>query len=426
MGKKPIIAFLIRLPTLTLISGGKTMEKKSSREVKLVSAKLFQQLTGKRLRILVIQAGFAYHKSPHLFQWLWVFILLPFLEEDSLNELSENYGQQLRKLYPILIHYYQAFQKLLQLLAFPIFFEELAKFSQGNESYQSRHRPMIIVDDTKTEKSGKIMEFLHRLFDHVKDTYIMGYNPVVILAVFGDFVFPISIMLWLPKTHPDHRSKNDMACDFISQLKAESQKRGCSLDQVEITFDSAYCKQKVIKAAKNAGLTFVSKPSNNHTFEFEGMRLSPKEIIEKVKDRTWKYYEKDNDYQRFELTHPVYGQVVLIVRRRILKNGKVIYDVLICNKLVYNGVQINNRYRKRWQIELHIKYYKQYLNFGKGQFQKLGAIQSQLYCVALAGLVVALFRLRLPRKVSFRTAVKRIIKLIYHGQSPPFQPLAAN
>lgn len=402
------------------------MEKKSSREIKLISTHLFQQLTGKKLRILVIQAGFAYYKSPHLFQWLWVFILLPFLEEDSLNELSEKYGKQLRKLYPILIHYFQAFEKLLHLLALPVFFEELAKFSQGNESYQSRHRPMIIIDDTKTEKSGKIMEFLHRLFDHVKGTYIMGYNPVVILASFGNFVFPISLMLWLPKTHPDHRSKNDMACDFINQLKAESQNRGCSLDHVEITFDSAYCKQKVIRAAQNAGLTFVSKPNNNHTFEFEGVRLSPKEIIEKVKDRAWKCYGKNHDYQRFELTHPVYGQVVLIVRRRILKNHKVIYDVLICNKLVYNGIQIDARYRKRWEIELHIKYYKQYLNLGKGQFEKLGAIQSQLYCVALAGLVVALFRLRLPRKVSFRTAVKRIINLIYHGQPASFQSLAVN
>ena len=46
--------------------------------------------------------------------------------------------------------------------------------------------------------------------------------------------------------------------------------------------------------------------------------------------------------------------------------------------------------------------------------------------VALAGLVVALFRLRLPRKLSFRIAVKRIAKLIYNGQSPSFQSLASN
>lgn len=206
-----------------------------------------------------------------------------------------------------------------------------------------------------------------------------------------------------------------MTRDFISRLKQESENRGYSLNQVEITFDSAYCKQKVIKAAKQAGLTFVTKPNNNHLFEFEGQQLSPKEIIQKVKDRAWKYNEKDNDYQRFIVTHSVYGQVVLIVRRKVLKNRKVVYDVLICNKLVYNGIQINRRYRRRWKIELHFKFYKQYLNLGKGQFEKLGAIRSQLYCVALAGLVVALFRHQLSRKVSFRNIVKRITKLFHDG-----------
>jgi IS4 transposase len=84
-------------------------------------------------------------------------------------------------------------------------------------------------------------------------------------------------------------------------------------------------------------------------------------------------------------------------------------------KVEYNGLQINKRYRKRWEIELHFKYYKQYLELGKGQFGKLRAIQSQLYCVALAGLVVALFRHQLPRKVSFRTATKQITSRIYDG-----------
>jgi hypothetical protein len=364
---------------------------------------------------LVIQAGFAYHKSPRLYQWLWVFILIPFLEEDSLNELSEKYGKQLRKLYPILIRYHQAFERLLHLMASPLFFEQLAKFSKGNSSYQSRHRPLIIIDDTKTEKFGDYMEFIHKLFDHVKDDYIMGYNPVLILSAFGDFVFPIGIKLWLPKEHPDHRSKNDMACEFIALLKTTSRKRNQSLDQVEITFDSAYCKQKVIKAAKQAGLTVVSKPGNTYKFEFEGQRLSPKQIIEKVKCRTWNWYRKDDDYQRHIVTHPSYGKMVLIVRRRVLKNHKLTYDALICDKLVYNGIQINTRYRMRWQIELHFKFYKGYLNLGKGQFQKLGAIQSHLYCVAILGLMVALFRHRLTRKISFRNAVKQITNDIRYG-----------
>jgi hypothetical protein len=271
------------------------------------------------------------------------------------------------------------------------------------------------VDDTQTEKSGKYMEFIHKLFDHAKKRYIFGYNPVLILAVFGDLVFPLSLMLWLPQSHPQHRSKNDLAGDFLAHLQGESERRGCSLSEVEILFDSAYCVQKVVCKAKQADVTVISKPNSNHKFEFNGQLLTPKEIIEQVKEGSWKFLGKANDHQRYVTTHAVYGSVVLIVRRKVLKNRKIAYDIVMCTKVVYNGFQINKRYQKRWEIELHFKYYKQYLQLGKGQGGKLNTIQSQLYCVALVGLVVALFRHQLPRKVSFRTATKRITSRIYDG-----------
>ncbi len=54
------------------------------------------RLTGKTLRILLIRAGFPYHKAPHVYQWVWVFLLLPFLEEASMHELIERHGRSSR------------------------------------------------------------------------------------------------------------------------------------------------------------------------------------------------------------------------------------------------------------------------------------------------------------------------------------------
>ena len=102
------------------------------------------------------------------------------------------------------------------------------------------------------------------------------------------------------------------------------------------------------------------------------------------------------------------GPSVLVVRRRRLKNEKITDDVLICNKRFYTAVRIHQSYKARWDIELQFKYYKQYLGLGKGQFGKLGSIRSQLACVALAGLLVALFRRQLPRNPSFRNTVRMI------------------
>ena len=104
------------------------MARAQSRKLKKVSGDLFRRLTGQPLRSLLIRAGFPYHKSPHTFQWLWVFMLVPFLEEDSLNDLSRTYGKQLRKLYRILLRYPHAFERLMQLLAEPLFSKNSMSF----------------------------------------------------------------------------------------------------------------------------------------------------------------------------------------------------------------------------------------------------------------------------------------------------------
>lgn len=46
--------------------------------------------------------------------------------------------------------------------------------------------------------------------------YIQGYNFVLVLVVFGDLVFPLNIMMWLPQTHPSYSEKNDMVKDYIN------------------------------------------------------------------------------------------------------------------------------------------------------------------------------------------------------------------
>ena len=135
-------------------------------------------------------------------------------------------------------------------------------------------------------------------------------------------------------------------------------------------------------------------------------------MIEKVKNGCWKRLEPNRFYQRLCVYHHCYGEVVLIIRKKILKNGKIIYDVLLCNKIFYTANRIDKCYSRRWNIEMQFKYYKQYLNLGKAHFRKLEAIQSSLYCVAIAGLLVALYCRKLARFISFRRAVKQIMSFV--------------
>jgi hypothetical protein len=376
--------------------------------LKITCTRFCRRLTGKSLRILVIRAGFPYHKAPLAYQWLWVFILLPFLDEDSLNELCEKHGKPLRQLYPILRRHPQAFERLVHLLSVPLFFTLLTEFDAANEAAKSRQRLKLIVDDTKAEKFGTCQEFLHKLFDHCQEEYMMGYNYVLLLVVSGPIAFPLSFVLWLPQEHPEHRSKNEIVRDELIALHAESLVRHQPLSEVEFLGDSAFCAEKVFTVADAAGLRIITKPGNRHKFAFEGERLTPKEIMKKVAERQWHYLDHRTWYQRVMVHHHAYGDLVLIIRQRHLKNGKTLTDALICNTGFYTAVRIHKGYRARWDIELHFKYYKQYLGLGHAQFGKIGSIRSQLACVALAGLLVALFRRHRSRRRSFRQTVKQM------------------
>ena len=120
--------------------------------IKISGCRLCQRVFGTTLRILVIRAGFPYHKAPHLYRWLWVFVLLPFWEEATLNELAEKHGKDLKQLYGILRKYPQAFERLVRLISLPLLLEQVEEFSELNDTAKSRRRIRIIIDDTKAEK----------------------------------------------------------------------------------------------------------------------------------------------------------------------------------------------------------------------------------------------------------------------------------
>jgi hypothetical protein len=64
---------------------------------------------------------------------------LPFLPEDTLNEYRSQHGKELRRLYQILVKYPHSFEKLVNLLAVPLFFELLVAnwFQHSSQKYSA-------------------------------------------------------------------------------------------------------------------------------------------------------------------------------------------------------------------------------------------------------------------------------------------------
>jgi len=294
------------------------------------ACKFVEQILSGSLNNLLILSGFKkVYQNRTIYKWLWVYFLLPFLQEDSLNELAEKHHKPLLKLYRILATHPQCFAKLFRLISEKKFFDLLKKFQAMPDYERSRQPLFLIADDTQAEKFGKQMEFIAKLFDHAKKKYIQGYNYFFVIAVQGNLVLPLYVQLWLPKKSEDHESKNDMLASFCIDLQVKSQDQQVSLKGIELLCDSAYLVGKVVDTLVDSPITIISKASDRQKFEFEGEQLTPSQIIEKVKDRKFDLFDASNneEYQHIKSKHHRYGYCILTVRKRKLKNGTIVYDV---------------------------------------------------------------------------------------------------
>lgn len=72
------------------------------------------------------------------------------------------------------------------------------------------------------------------------------------------------------------------------------------------------CKQLVMPALAS----YHQQQATTHKFEFEGQKLTPKELIEKVKNGHWKYLDSGRLYQRLLVHHHNYGDVVFCGKKK--------------------------------------------------------------------------------------------------------------
>ena len=118
------------------------------------------RLTGVSLIKPLISACFPYHKDPLSYERIRVFIMLPFMEGESPADLTLRHGSELKKLYIILNRHPESSERLLHLTGIPVLVTLLRESDLSGETEKSRRRIRVIIDDTKSEKFGKNMEFI--------------------------------------------------------------------------------------------------------------------------------------------------------------------------------------------------------------------------------------------------------------------------
>ena len=128
----------------------------------------------------------------------------------------------------------------------------------------------FLLDDSKKQKRGKVMEGVGWIFDHVTGKSIRGHNYLQALIRFRGFLIPFGIKLYLKKDDAEalgHEFKKltALACELI---EAFSPPTGV---KVRVLFDSFYLCRQVVKATRRKGFRFISTLKANRNL-YRGSR----------------------------------------------------------------------------------------------------------------------------------------------------------
>lgn len=162
-----------------------------------------------------------------LIRMIIFYIILPLLNCGKLSPACKAAHMSLSALCRMLNNTKYLWNKLFTLVSYELFFAFLADYQAGDASYRSRHRIILMGDDTLWPRSDECQsENVQKLFDHAMGCYRKGSNPVVLYCRIGDIDidFPLDIRVWQPKDSRQYKSKDDLLCAMVDALVAEAKR----------------------------------------------------------------------------------------------------------------------------------------------------------------------------------------------------------
>jgi len=262
-----------------------------------------------------------------------------------------------------------------------------------NEETKKPH--YLIFDDTTVEKSGKKMEFLGRVWDHVKQRSILGFKILVMLYWDGKSSIPLDFSIHREKGQKESRpygmSEKELGRQYSKKREkgSESGKRIKELDTNKIDMmlkmfysavhrclkidyvlvDSWFTCESLIKAVVGEGIHLIGMYKIAKTkFLYKGKLLCHSEINERI-SKPVRCRSLGFHYKRAEV---MYGDIpVTLFFSRQGKHGK--WKVLLTTDTSLGFIKLIEHYQVRWTIEVFNKEAKGLLNLGGCQSSNFDA-----------------------------------------------------
>lgn len=332
-------------------------------------------------------------------------------------------AEEIRDLYELLRggpQHNEDLGQVLQAVSLNEFFAELDKYTQGDPSYQSRHRIYVIFDDTLLDKQGKKMAHIHRLFDHCKGAYVLGFHGLVMYVVIGpeateEFVLDHDVPFYPEHRPKGYRNPNDrygLAGAFLKFLHEQASQRQVSLQEVIVLFDRWYFGRRMTEICQALEMTYVTQSKSPFVYYVRGERFTASELVEWAleHDKIQEHHIGRSCYRYYTVLaqSPTFGMVRLVVWYRQDSRAKTERrkcKVLVCNNLTtrFNAIKIIRAYRMRWRVEVMFRTAKQLCRLGQFHQTDEVAICNSLSVAYLTFNIFAVAWRTYGRRKGFRT-----------------------
>jgi hypothetical protein len=274
-----------------------------------------------------------------------------------------------------------------------MFAKRFCKITTDNGEEAENAVKCFIADDTDCLKTGKKIEFIGKIFDHVRHRWVLGFKLLTLGYWDGKSLLSIDFSLHhekgknkkrpfgltrteLKKRFSKQRPQNSAGAKRVRELSIDkitnavkmikrAVKHGFLADYVlaDSWFISEYFIKTIRKIKKGLLHVLGMCKMDKRKYTLEGEEYTAKQLFQKFKGRK-KRSRKVNAWY-IELTVDYKGIPVKLFFSRYSKRGK--WHLLLTTDLSLTFNKAIEIYNIRWSIEVFFKEAKQYLNLGKSQ-----------------------------------------------------------
>jgi hypothetical protein len=268
-------------------------------------------------------------------------------------------------------------------------------FRKSAKATDNRQSPECgIIDDTVLEKTGRRIERIGKVFDHIRHRYVLGFRCLVYSFWDGTSIYPLDFSLHAEKGHNKKRpyglTTKQLKQRFCKDRSPESpgSKRLNELNQDKITAaldmikraarhgfvpkymltDCWFASDKFISTVRRirkGAIHFLGMVrQDKRRYVYQGRKYNAKELRQALRTNVKRCRKIRSTYIEAVVEYKSVGKVKLFFSR-FSRRGQ--WQLILTTDMNLRYIKAIETYNIRWGIEVLFKECKQHLNLGKCQ-----------------------------------------------------------